>query len=106
MENMRQHSRHIFEEVISVYDAVTGEQLGQLANISSHGLMLITRTRVEPESLFRVSFTLPGSDAVMKIGIESLWLNEALSNNVYWAGFEIIDIAESDERMLEQLEKS
>ncbi len=106
MENMRQHSRHIFEEVIPVYDAVTREQFGQLANISSHGLMLITRSTIESESLFRVSFTLPGSAEVMKLGIESLWINEALSNNVYWAGFEIIDISDEDRDILERLEKT
>ncbi len=105
MQDQRRLERHIFDEVIPVYDAVTNEQIGQLANLSEQGLMLITRQKFDTEALFRVHFSLPDIEQPFKLGVESLWVNDAMSRNMFWVGFEIIDIDQQQSAQLALLEE-
>lgn len=105
MQDQRRVERHIFEDVIPVHDAVTNEQIGQLANLSEHGLMLITRQKFETQALFRIHFDLPDFEQTFKLGVESLWVSDALSRNMFWVGFEIIDIDQEQRAQLAMLDE-
>lgn len=85
-------------------DEVSGKKLGEVVNLSQGGLMLITSTAVEIESLFQVECltTSPdGQSGRFTAGVMVLWRIEASQKNTYWAGLQIIDIdAASQERLL------
>jgi len=103
----RKHDRIALAErgwQAELVDQVSGTKLGEVANLSSNGLMLITPDRIEIESLYQVEcFTTSpsGQSGGFSAGIIVLWRTEASQANTYWAGLQIIDIdATSRARLL------
>ena len=98
-QDQRRSDRKALSEVVTVLDGVTGDRMGQIGNLSTEGLMLITRNDVETDSLFQLNFTLVGPDDQahdFNIGAVCIWCSPASSTNSYWAGFVIMDISEQD----------
>jgi len=85
-------------------DQVSGKKLGEVVNLSPGGLMLITPSVVEIESLYQVECLATSPDGQIgrfTAGIMVLWRTEASQKDTYWAGLRIIDIdAASRERLL------
>ncbi|MEA3278103.1 MAG: PilZ domain-containing protein [Pseudomonadota bacterium] len=96
MDDKRKHPRRIADEVLRIYDVNTGQRLGQVVNISSHGFMLIGDRPVESNAILQLRMVAAeprlGTDKI-SFGAESLWCTEANETNRYWSGFQIIDIS-------------
>ena len=102
--DQRRIDRKILRPPVLVFDAMSGERVGQIGNISSQGLMVICPNAVDEGLLFQLNFTLPADDRTTRsftIGAHCLWCSEAESTGTYWAGFEIMDITEEDAEILE-----
>lgn len=88
---------------LAVVDVNTGHVIGDLANISSDGFMVLTRRSLPMNSVFQLSLALPkvirGVDTVY-FGAESLWCNSTDDQEQYWIGFHIIDISQQDNEVL------
>jgi len=98
MKNKRIAIRKRPNESISILDANTEYTLGQLANISMGGLMLVGSISTAPGSLFQLKMPLStpihGIDTI-EFGAESLWCLRAKETSSYWTGLQIIDISDS-----------
>lgn len=61
--------------------------------------MLISGSAVAVNHLYqfelRLAEPVEGRDKI-KLGAECLWINETGADERYWAGFQIIDVAEQD----------
>ncbi len=100
----RRLDRKTLRPPVQVYDAMSGERLGQIGNITSQGLMIISPDPIEEDLLFQLNFTLPAegkSAHAFTVGAHCLWCSEAESTGTHWAGFEIMDIADADAALLE-----
>ena len=91
-------------ESILVTDAMTGRTIGRIGNLSVDGMMLIGVAPFAEGSLYQLQFLL--SDAQrqqrrLEIGIQCLWSEAARTENTYWAGCRIIDIAPAEQQILE-----
>ncbi|MBU1191161.1 MAG: PilZ domain-containing protein [Gammaproteobacteria bacterium] len=88
---------------LAVVDVNTGHMIGDLANISSDGFMVLSREPVPMNSVFQLSLALPkviqGVDTAY-FGAESLWSNPTDDGEHYWIGFHIIDISKQDDEVL------
>jgi hypothetical protein len=80
-------------------NAMTGEQMGHVGNLSAEGLMLIARMSVEPGLMFQICFSLPdpaGHEQAFNVGAICLWCSEASAPNTFWAGFEMMDMSDDE----------
>ena len=103
--DQRRSDRKSPEGIVPVMNGITDERIGHIGNISCEGLMLIARIEPEPGSLFQFSFTLPdpqGNPAQFDVGAVCLWCTKASTPNTFWAGFEIMDIADADAQLLRE----
>lgn len=92
---------------LDVYDHGAGELLGELANLSLHGMLLLSRRCIDPNRILQVDIPLPESlsdgGMTLCLGIESLWAEEDATGDQYWCGFQIIDYAPQALHVLEKL---
>lgn len=88
-------------------NAITGQRIGLLGNLSSTGMMLILEEAPRHEALYQVSVALPSSGRALlqsqpiEIGIQEQWQAPAASSDQIWAGFRIIAITDIDASRLE-----
>jgi hypothetical protein len=106
MPEKRKHPRTKAPFRVTVYDRSTDTAIGQVVNISIGGLMLISDRPIPADQVFQLRISLPEpiaeADSV-EFGAESLWKSPAMVDDYFWTGFQIIDISESDSRILEAL---
>ena len=88
---------------LAVVDVNTGAEIGDLANISNEGFMVLARRALPAHSVFQLSLSLPRlirGVETLYFGAESLWCNAAEERDHYWIGFHLIDISPQDSEAL------
>jgi hypothetical protein len=100
----RRYRRKRAQTTIKVIDAMTGEAIGHVGNLSAEGMLLVSNREVPDDALFQLAFTLPGGAAGrprrIEIGVHEQWSEPATFPGQYWAGFRIIDIGADDQKAL------
>lgn len=100
----RRLQRKELNQVIPVHDVINGGVFGELVNITTEGIMVMTENEVETQAIFQLSLELPepliGSTRIL-LGADCLWCRSAENFSRYWAGLQIID---ASEQALEQVE--
>lgn len=98
MTNHRRSKRRAVETSIPVINTMTGQVIGQIANLSVDGMMLIASKPIRSNALYQFSFHLEdarGTPVQLEVGCHEQW-SETAQTGQYWAGFRIIDIATRD----------
>ena len=98
-ESKRRSVRKRAAQAIMVSNSMNGESLGRIGNLSLDGLMLIASKPICEEHYFQISFPLVTRghpNQRLEIGVQCLWAEQSRSANAHFAGFKIIDIADSD----------
>ena len=106
MTEQRKSPRKIANEVLEVFDQITGTQLGQVVNISAEGLMLLSHSQIDPGSVFQLDLKLPRvikHHSRISFGAEAVWSAEAAQPDNYWTGFKVIDISEEHTLTIDEL---
>ena len=99
--NQRRSDRKAPTNVVGVIDALTGDRIGQIGNLSAEGMMIISQHHIEPGAMFQMEFTLTDLNDQQhhfNVGSVCLWCSAASSR--FWAGFEIMDVSEQDAKTL------
>jgi hypothetical protein len=100
----RRLERKELSQTVVIHDTINGGVFGELVNITSEGLMVMTDREIETQAIFQLALQLPepmqGSDQLL-LGADCLWCRRAENFYRYWAGFQIID---ASEQALEQIE--
>ncbi len=91
---------------LPVIDQGSGVPLGELVNLSRHGMMLLSPRPIEINRVFQV--TIPMSDSRfsnqdLSVGVESLWLEADDCRERFWVGFQIIDCSPRMVAVVEEL---
>lgn len=106
MSEQRKQTRKDVATRLSVVDINTGILIGELANISDEGFMVLTARQLPLNAVFQLSLGLPktirGVDTLY-FGAESLWCTSADNAGHYWVGFHLIDISPQDHEVLTAL---
>ncbi|MCW8943760.1 MAG: PilZ domain-containing protein [Sedimenticola sp.] len=106
MSDKRSQPRKICDARIDIINADTDQVIGSLVNISNSGFMMITNQSL-PENYvfqFKIAFEIEKDDTqVVQVGAESLWIQEVEGSEQCWIGFHIIDISDSDQKLIDSL---
>ena len=106
MTEQRKSPRKIANEVLEVYDQITGAQLGKVVNISAEGLMLLSDQQIETGSVYQLDLKLTrliNQHSRISFGAEAIWSTEAAQPDSYWTGFRMIDISEDNIITIDEL---
>jgi hypothetical protein len=90
-------------EVIIVINALTGESLGRIGNMSDGGVMIITNRPIAEGSVIQIQFLLRDSARVpqrVEAGIQCLWNEKAQSDRSYWNGCRFVALGEVEEGVI------
>ena len=90
---------------VTVTDAITGQPLGHLGNISSNGMLLISQHTPRTEAVYQVSLPLPtldGGKPIIEVGIQEQWHEPAATPGQIWSGYRIVAIGNDDAAHLER----
>ena len=94
------------DAIVIVFDEMTGNSLGHLANLTPEGLMLVSRAPIPVGSIFQLGIRvppLPNSMDKLRFGAESVWASQAGDKGGYfWSGFSIIDISADAADLIER----
>ncbi|HUB90211.1 MAG TPA: PilZ domain-containing protein [Dyella sp.] len=105
MNEQRRAPRKRPHYIVNVTDLITGQTLGQLGNLSSNGMLLISPHTPRSEAVYQVSLSLPTHEASMptiEVGIQEQWHEPAATPGQIWSGFRIIAIGNNDAALLER----
>jgi hypothetical protein len=101
--DQRRATRKAALDPIEVTDALTGENMGRVGNLSRNGMMLIGRRMLTPDALYQVRFSLPDRQGRMRLleaGVHEQWSEPAAVPGQHWAGLRIIALSEADGAVL------
>lgn len=101
----RAHERYHLKRSFDVINRDNARVLGKVADISIHGMMLLSSNLIQPDTLYQVSLTPSkedDNDPQIDMGVDCMWVQEREDAGC-WAGFKIIDIADDDLDHLHQL---
>lgn len=104
-ERRTQKRKHILY-YLKVYDQYTGDLLGQMADITTKGLNLISQEPVDSGRFYTLRMDLP-SDVSGKSEIQfkakSMWCKPDINPNFYSIGLQFVHISEDDTSIIESL---
>ena len=94
----RRARRRAVDFTTIVTDVITGQPMGQLGNLSTTGMLLITTHPPRSDAVYQVSLGLPGPGRVeqVELGIQEQWHEPTPRAGQVWAGFRIVAIGERD----------
>jgi hypothetical protein len=93
----RRARRRRVETRVDVVDVMTGELVGQVANVSENGLLMLARAPMREDCLFQLRFSLPSREEgyiPVDVGVHLLWSREALASGQSWVGARFLSITD------------
>ena len=89
---------------IHIHDRISDSNIGTIANLSETGFMLVSNRNIEVDSVFQLEMSF-GEEKFdhIRFGAVCLWNADTSSENLFWAGFHIIDISAEAEAALKQV---
>ena len=82
---------------VRVIDITANRSIGKLANLHEDGFMVITeQSLIEEDNIYQLLFEDDNDEELFRLGAECLWLNASVGDQ-YWAGFQIIDVADAEQ---------
>jgi c-di-GMP-binding flagellar brake protein YcgR len=104
-ENIRRHPRRKTEHAIQVEDTLTQNLLGTISDLSETGMMLVTRSHIDADSLYQCLLHFPPALRLgepMAVGCQELWSETSELDGLTVVGFRFIDISRDDRQRLKQ----
>lgn len=102
-DDRRAHRKSV-ESTESVTNAITGEPVGHLGNVSRTGMLLISSAKPESNAIYQLILPLPGDDGAtlnVEVGVQEQWHKRAASTEHYWIGFRTVAIGDEDNARLQ-----
>ncbi len=105
MNDKRRLPRKRPDVPLQVTDAMTGDVVGRIGNISRDGMMLLALRPIRDDALYQFCFHLPdphGRLQPLEVGVHEQWSSSGTLHGQNWVGFRFIDISPEDERVLQE----
>ena len=102
----REYKRRHLIYYLEVYDDETGDLLGHLVDLTTQGMMLITKQEVIPEKNFRLGMMLPEEyfkEGILKIEAHSMWCRKDVNPDFYAVGFKTYDLDKNTAKLITEL---
>lgn len=88
---------------IAVEDAMTGDVIGRVGNLSESGMLLLSNAPLANDALYQFRFDLPDADGrkhPIEVGAHLLWSDQASAPGQRWIGFRFIGLSDEHARLL------
>ncbi|MFH1146655.1 MAG: PilZ domain-containing protein [Pseudomonadota bacterium] len=96
MEQRKLKRRHLVY-YLEVMDRNSGRHLGNLVDITTEGLMLVTKERIGPDALLEFRIVLPSGllgKPYLDLDGKSLWCELDVNPDLFATGFRFFNISE------------
>lgn len=93
----RRARRRRVETRVEVVDVMTGELVGQVANVSENGLLMLARAPMREDALFQLRFSLHSREdgyIPIDVGAHLLWSRDATVAGQHWVGARFLSITD------------
>lgn len=103
-EQQRRSPRRAPSHAVTVTDAMTGQAMGRIGNLSAGGMLLIADQTLPTGALYQVQFDLPvaeQSSRTFEVGMQLLWSETRSGPRPVWSGFRFISIAADQAQFLQ-----
>ncbi|WP_149196236.1 PilZ domain-containing protein [Luteimonas suaedae] len=100
---LRRARRRQAPEGILVTDAMTGEVVGRVGNLSETGMLMMSSTDLVEDALYQLRFALiddAGQERTLELGAHLLWSDGASAPGQAWTGFRFIGLSAEQARQL------
>ncbi len=94
---LRRARRRRVETRVEVVDVMTGDLLGQVANVSETGLLMLAGVPLREDCLYQLRFSLPDPGEIylpIDVGAHLLWVNNAAAAGQNWIGARFLSITD------------
>jgi c-di-GMP-binding flagellar brake protein YcgR len=105
MEKRRNKRRHIIY-YLRVFERDTGQLIGQLVDITTSGMKLISEQPIEIGKEFKLRMVLPEKidrKEEIHFDVKGMWVKRDINPNFFSIGFEFLRIAEEDVGIIQNL---
>ncbi|MFT3755056.1 MAG: PilZ domain-containing protein [Pseudoxanthomonas sp.] len=105
MNDTRRAPRRKVRYPILVSDAMTGETIGRLGNISETGMLLVSTTALAEDALYQLQFKLDngtGREVRIDVGAHVQWVGTANTPGQAWMGLRFLTVSEPHATLLRQ----
>ena len=103
-DSRRRLPRRTPRDTVQVTDAMTGEPVGVIGNLSSSGMLLVAHVPMVEDAIYQLRFGLPQADgrmAELELGAHLLWIDAAAGGQgAQWCGLRFIAVPASAARAL------
>jgi hypothetical protein len=106
MENRRKINRRYLLYFVRVYDADTRQQIGNLVDITTRGVMIVGQDPIPSGQAVHLRLELTSDIAdkpYLDFPTRSIWSHPDLDPNLYDTGFEIQDLPSADSGIIEKI---
>ncbi|HLT44362.1 MAG TPA: PilZ domain-containing protein [Luteimonas sp.] len=102
MHEFRRAKRRKASGTILVTDAMTGQVIGRIGNLSETGMLLMASEPLTDDALYQLRFTLHdgGAGQAVDVGAHLLWRDRASAPTQEWVGLRFIAVSETQARRL------
>lgn len=104
--NSRKFERAELNQPITIVDTINGGAFGELINVSTDGIMVMTQKEIPTHSIYQLALELPvdiEGSRLVELGADCLWCRKAENFHRFWAGFQIIDASDQASRQISHL---
>jgi hypothetical protein len=106
MQERRKIKRRFLLYYMRVYDAATRQQIGNLVDITLRGIMIVSERPIPEGQTTRLRVELSEEVAekpFMEFSARSKWCKPDISPHMYNIGFEIMDLAPEDAKIVKRI---
>ena len=106
MKDKRKIKRRYLLYYMRIYDAATRQQIGNLVDITPHGIMIVSEKPLPEGHTTRLRMELTNEVAdkpYMEFSAHSKWCEPDIIPNMYNTGFEILDLAAEDVEIIHRI---
>jgi len=79
-----------------IYVAFGPDNLGTLLNVSENGFQVVTPTRLDLNSVYRVFLSLDGASATITVSVRTIWTADSQNSS----GIQLLDLTEQDRQQI------
>ncbi len=104
--NKRKLKRRHLIYYLRVFDRNSGQLIGHLVDVTTEGVMLISKHPIETNTIFKSKMVLPkGIEGSKEITFDakSIWCKKDVNPNFYATGFQLLKSSPEDIKLLERL---
>ena len=106
MTQSRVMKRHHLIYYLEVYDVESGKMLGRLVDITTRGIKLVSKDKIELDKVFVLKMVVPESyfrESEIYFEGKSVWSSNDINPDFFDTGFEVTSLSIEERKIIRKL---